>query len=128
MFGIMQIYKQMFEMFNRRNKGMKSIRSERITMKRVLILAAIVCTVLFAITFLQLRKNKAYGSSDRVKTCVSIQIREGDTLWDIASAYYTPECGSLQAYIKEIKRTNSLKSDSIHAGHYLLIPYYCKTE
>ena len=50
--------------------------------------------------------------------------KEGDSLWSIAKTYYVPECGSFTDYLKEIKKTNSLKSDSIHAGRYLLIPIY----
>lgn len=76
------------------------------------------------LVLINLNGSKAYGQSHYEKSCTSIQIQQGDTLWSIASAYYVPECGTLKAYIKEIKKTNGLRGDSIHAGNYLLIPVY----
>ena len=102
---------------NRRGMNPELIR------RSCMILAVLFVAVLMVFVFTA-KKNKAYGNTDAEKTCISIRIQEGDTLWEIASVYYTPECGSMKEYIKEIKQTNSLKSDSIHAGNYLLIPYY----
>ena len=58
------------------------------------------------------------------KRIASVKIQENDSLWSIASAYYTKECGSLRSYIAEIKRTNGLSDDVIYAESYLIIPYY----
>ncbi len=58
------------------------------------------------------------------KVITSLYIEDGDTLWDIASRYYTEDCSSLRSYIKEIKECNNLTSDRIHAGEYLIVPYY----
>lgn len=62
-----------------------------------------------------------HGSS---KYYASIQIQQGDTLWGIASAYRSPEYGSIRDYIDEVKELNQLRSDEIHAGQFLIVPYF----
>ena len=68
--------------------------------------------------------GKADGSSDRVKKLTSVYVEKGDSLWSIAEEYYTPECGSMKEYVREIKNTNSLDSNTIRYGYTLLVPYY----
>lgn len=58
------------------------------------------------------------------KYYTSVKITSGDSLWSIAEEYRTDECGDIKEYIREIKSLNKLKTDKIHAGEYLLIPYY----
>lgn len=58
------------------------------------------------------------------KLVVSVQVEKNSSLWDYAEQYYTEEYESMDAMIREIKQTNGLSSDTIHAGSYLLIPYY----
>ena len=96
----------------------RRLRRRVLTAVTVLLLALVI-TFAFSAFF-----GKAKGSSSRTKKLTSVYVESGDSLWSIAEEYYTPECGSMKEYIKEIKQTNSLKSDSIHAGNYLLIPYY----
>lgn len=64
--------------------------------------------------------NPTYGTY----TITSIQIEEGDSLWSIASEYYTDEFSSIPDYITEIKRMNGLSSDKLYAGNYLVIPQF----
>lgn len=55
----------------------------------------------------------------------SIEIMPGDTLWDIAREYAdTDNYINTNDYVEEIKRMNSLRSNTIHAGSYLIVPYY----
>ena len=55
----------------------------------------------------------------------SIEITSGDTLWSIANANFDPiHYNSADDYVAEIKRMNSLFSDEIVAGSYLIVPYY----
>lgn len=69
---------------------------------------------------------KANGSSNikREQNVKSIQIKTGDTLWSIAEKYYSPEYDSINAYVNDIKECNNISSDTIHAGNYLIVPYY----
>lgn len=51
----------------------------------------------------------------------SISIRQGDSLWSIAGEY-SDNCGmDIREYVKEIKRLNSLTSETIHTGEYLIV-------
>lgn len=69
-------------------------------------------------------KAEATDIHKPVRRVTSICINAGESLWSIASEYYTDGEGSMNDYIEEIKKTNHLKSDRIHAGNYLVIPYY----
>jgi len=70
----------------------------------------------------------AKGSKVRERHIISVQIEEGDSLWSLAEEYYTSDYKSIRNYVKEIKRTNGLSSDTIHAGCYLTIPCYVEVE
>ncbi len=55
----------------------------------------------------------------------SVEIMPGDTLWAIAEEYSdTENYASTVEYIEEVKRMNSLKSNTIQAGSYLIVPYH----
>lgn len=54
----------------------------------------------------------------------SIYISQGDTLWSIAEANMDEHYSSTTEYINEVKRMNSLTSDHIVCGSYLVIPYF----
>lgn len=64
------------------------------------------------------------AQNDSYKYYTSIEIERGDTLWNIAEEYMTPEYGSVQEYVDEIKAVNDLGDDEIHSGQYLMIPYF----
>ena len=67
---------------------------------------------------------KGQTVSGRELSFKSVSVTTKDTLWSIAKENYTEEYGSIQNYIKEIKRCNSLTSDDIYAGSFLLVPVY----
>lgn len=54
----------------------------------------------------------------------SVYIEEGDSLWSIANTYYTNDYESVADLIDEIKESNGLTTDTIHAGNYIIVPYY----
>lgn len=53
----------------------------------------------------------------------SVQINNGDTLWDIAKEYNTCSL-STKDFVDEIKSVNGLTSDYIKDGNYILVPVY----
>lgn len=116
-------------MMNERNytKASKS-RRNRSNMKRVTVLCFTTVFIIFAAcaVFGNLIIS-AHG--DRTEEPVnfkyykSIEIQKGDTLWDIAEAYITEDYQSVAEYVADLKEMNSLKSDSIEAGQYLMIAY-----
>ncbi|MCI8549347.1 MAG: LysM peptidoglycan-binding domain-containing protein [Lachnospiraceae bacterium] len=57
------------------------------------------------------------------KYYTSVQIRPGDTLWDIASEY-CHDSSQVNAYVKELKEINHLRNNEIYAGKYLTVIYY----
>lgn len=68
------------------------------------------------------------AANPQVLNFKSVSIQSKDTLWGIAKDYYSEEYGTMNDYIKEIKRCNSLKSDKIRAGSSIIIPIYVVPE
>ena len=54
----------------------------------------------------------------------SIQIEEGDSLWEIAGRYKQGGNLTTADYVDKLKTINRLTEDTIHAGQYLTIVYY----
>lgn len=55
----------------------------------------------------------------------NIEVQYGETLTDIASAYYCPEkYKDCRDYMDDIMIVNGLYCEDISAGSYLIIPYY----
>ena len=90
--------------------------------KKLVPFYAAVFFMIIIFVFLYTKPIKA--ESNRTKIAVSVFIERDDTIWSIAQTYYSDEFGTMEKYMKEIKKTNSLTSDKIHAGHYLIVPYY----
>lgn len=53
----------------------------------------------------------------------SIQIQDGDTLWEIAEEYKTSEYESIYDYIDNLMAINGLVTDQIQEGQYLTVVY-----
>lgn len=52
----------------------------------------------------------------------SIEIKSGDTLWDI-SQRYKPSFISTKEFVRDIKELNNI-SDKIRSGNFIIIPIY----
>lgn len=66
----------------------------------------------------------AQRTGERVKLVASIEIQKGDTLWSIASDFYSDEYDDMNDYIEEIMYSNGMTSDEIHTGNYIIVPYF----
>ena len=122
---MMMIYELQPGMFTlrKRKRNFRRLFLFRYFTDRALILFLVVLLTVLSLFFVT--KVIAAENGERpVKTVTSVCIQPGDSLWSIAETYYTPECGDFQDYILEIKRSNSLKGDTIHAGAYIIVPYY----
>jgi len=53
----------------------------------------------------------------------SIQIKYGDTLWDLASEY-NQDGKDIRKFVYEICELNKISADSIYPGQSILIPVY----
>lgn len=89
-------------------------------------IAAAVLVIGFLITLATAVPANANAAreGDRYKYYTSVYVSQGESLWSIASEYWTKEYPDIQAYIREIKRLNGISSDNIQSGKYLCIPYY----
>lgn len=89
---------------------------------------ALICFLVVFIMILSLFFVTGVLAADKknapVKTVTSVCIQPGESLWTIAEDFYTPECGDFLDYVDEIKRSNGLTNNYIHAGAYLIVPYY----
>ena len=86
--------------------------------------------ILTALFCAMMRLSSLWGSSSKAsvdknyKYYTSVEVKNGDTLLDIASEYVTEEYGSLHEYVAEVKELNGLRSDYIRSGQSLVVPYY----
>ena len=104
-----------------RQRRREVVRDERIVLVATLILAGIL-VIGFLISGSV--RTEAAPSEVRSKYYTSIQIEQGDTLWEIAGRYMTDEYKDVNAYIQEVCAMNHISGDQIHAGQYLTVPYY----
>lgn len=71
------------------------------------------------------RKEERVGNErGTFKYYKSVIIEKGDTLWSIALQNIESDADDVHAYIKEVKKMNGLRDDTITAGMYLIIPCY----
>ncbi|MGL5436135.1 MAG: LysM peptidoglycan-binding domain-containing protein [Lachnospiraceae bacterium] len=61
---------------------------------------------------------------ERNRYYTSIQIRQGETLWEIANRFSGESGLTVQAYMDELIQMNGLRNDTIHAGEFLTVVYY----
>lgn len=70
------------------------------------------------------KNSDASALTGREKHVIIVQVEKEDTLWSIASEYYTSDCGTMNSYIKEIKESNHLSSDTIYEDSTILVPVW----
>lgn len=59
------------------------------------------------------------------KYYTTIEIKQGDTLWSIASENYTANgYGDVREYIEELRKLNHITDDTIISGDKLVVTYY----
>ena len=83
----------------------------------------VVLTALFVNMSGSVNQVKASENIVRKKMIISVKIGEGDTLWGIASNYYTDEYADISELISAIKKCNGI-SDNIKIGQKILVPCY----
>ncbi|MCM1235720.1 MAG: LysM peptidoglycan-binding domain-containing protein [Ruminococcus flavefaciens] len=103
------------------------IRRQKELRKNFLLTVMTLCLVFtFSFTINGFLSNAKDDSSQTTsKYYKSITISNGETLWSIAKDYMDVEhYASVNDYIKEVKKLNSLTSDSISYGANIIVPYY----
>lgn len=122
------IIKQVFE--ERWRKIMKVFNRKLLVVYGVVFFAVLLLITLVKMSFSQdtVASACSVDQKNRVKMVVSVQVEKNDTLWDIAKEYYSYEYSSIDEYVREIMKVNSLKGDCIHSGAYIVIPYYTSND
>lgn len=103
------------------------LRRQRQLRRHILIgTVTMVLTVILSSTFggFLLKANAKKDEETYFKYYTSIEVKYGDTLWSIATEHMTPQYESVEDYVYEVMEMNHLKEDTIHAGEYIIIPYY----
>ena len=89
----------------------------------VLSIAVIVLAILL---FAPSAQAEAESTITYEKRIVSVRVAENDSLWKIAERFYCEEKESIPEFVRSIKETNHLESDTIYPDTYLVIQYYVK--
>ena len=106
-------------------KTRRTIRHGLSNLITILLIVFAFCSGFFGHTLLNARaEEKQQPQLHRYYT--SIQIRQGDSLWNLAEQYRPGSGYSSQEYIDELKRMNGLKSEELHSGEYLTVVYFAE--
>ena len=108
-----------------RRERLLTRRRKEAAQKRIAVLfCSIIAVIMFCSIVFGTINTQAAPAETTYKYYTSIQIKSGDTLWGIADEYITAEYTDMNAYIEEVCSINHISEDEIHAGQYIVIPYY----
>ncbi len=79
------------------------------------------CSVMLAMTF---GRTHVTANQNSYKYYTDVTVEPEDSLWSIASDYYTEDCQDMNTYVNEIKSINGMVSDEVKYGDVLIIPYF----
>lgn len=104
-----------------RQKRKRQVRRHRLAL--ILSLFMIITVSFWLISFSTEANDMAHQPS--YKYYKSVEIAKGDTLWSIASDNFdSAHYRDINEYVSEVKKLNTLSSDEIVAGRYVIVPYY----
>lgn len=71
--------------------------------------------------------DRGAGGNSAAEICIyqTVIVREGDTLWSIASEYeQTSHAGGINELVCDLRRINGLSGDTVYAGNTIVVPVY----
>jgi hypothetical protein len=92
-------------------------------MALVVVSLLIILFCVFALSTVTTAKHAKAAQRNTLERYESVRVVGGDSLWTIAEKYRGKE--NTADFVKELKILNSLSSDRIEAGSYLLVPVSC---
>ena len=112
-------------------KANESLKKRELIVYRQKLFVAFVVVLLVSLGILFGTSVNALASSKTDiasynKYYTSIQVESGDTLWDISDDFIGNMNIDRTEYIDEICQINGIVQDEIHAGDYIVVPYYSK--
>ncbi|MBQ3558290.1 MAG: LysM peptidoglycan-binding domain-containing protein [Agathobacter sp.] len=110
-------------------KANESLRKREAVVRKQRSILAIAVIFVVALGILLGSSMKTLASSEKDvssyhKYYESIRVESGDTLWTIADEYIDGFNLSKTDYIAEVCQINQISEDEIHAGDYIVVPYY----
>lgn len=87
------------------------------------VLGTLILAMFLACMGVSLKAKAGVTEVKKEKIVSVVCVKEGDTIWSIASDFYTDEYTDLNDLINEIKKCNDI-TDHICIGQNLLIPHY----
>ena len=106
----------------RRERNLKRRRRQAAKRNMIILLATVLLitigSVVFGSTFSSAKNDEEYEVYYK-----SIEIEQGDSLWNIAEEYKS-ETESVIDYIDELMKLNNLTSETIHEGQHLVVAYH----
>lgn len=105
------------------------LRRQKEMRKNFLLFMMTVCLIVTCSISVSTFRSSAKDDSDQAsyKYYKSITVSSKDTLWSIAEEYMDQEhYESVNDYINEVIRVNTLPDDTICYGQHLIVPYYDK--
>ena len=108
-------------------QSIRAIRRKRAAKRQLITALILFFTVLASVLIISncLRANQVKASSWKAENIYykTVEVEEGDTLWDLADRYMGEKSFSRQEYIEQVKELNHLIGDTIESGAYLMVPY-----
>lgn len=104
----------------------RSKKRKELLQKVALAVLGITVIVLAVLLFAPSAQAEAESTVSYEKRIVSVRVTENDSLWKIAERFYCEEKESIPEFVRSIKETNHLESDTIYPDTYLVIQYYVK--
>jgi len=115
-----------YRSYRRRSDARRQRECKAFFQKAVLMLLGIAVVILAILLFTPSVNAEAESTVSYEKRIVSVRVAEDDSLWKIAERFYCEEKESIPEFIRLIKKTNHLESDTIYPDTYLVIQYYVK--
>ena len=103
----------------------RTIRRHLRNLTVILLMILAFCSGFFGHTLLNARAEEAQLPKLK-RYYTSVQLHQGDSLWDLAEQYRVGSGYSRTEYVEELKRMNGLKSEQIHSGEYLTVVYFAE--
>ena len=91
----------------------------------ILLMILAFCSGFFGHTLLNARAEEP-ATPELKRYYTSVQLRQGDNLWDLAEQYRQGSGYSREEYMEELKRMNGLRSEQLHSGEYLTVVYFAE--
>ncbi len=109
---------------NVRGDYMSTRRRRRRQQFQITVLLATIAMLVAILFFFQLSSNSVIGSKDYEVKYISVQVKENDTLWDLAKEFINYDYYDIDEYIDTVILINGMSSDKILPGQRLNLPLF----